>query len=57
MAVLYNRWDRQAFVEKGQAFPHASDSFIDVAMGDVKWTFLGSPNAETGMPGIHTIGL
>lgn len=57
MATLYNRWDRQAFVEKGQTFPHAGDSFIDVSMKDVKWTYLGSPNAETGMPGIQAIGL
>ncbi|WP_179405473.1 tetratricopeptide repeat protein [Burkholderia guangdongensis] len=57
MAVLYNRWDRQAFVEKGQAFPHAGDRFIDAAMTDVQWTYLGSPNAETGMPGIYAIGL
>jgi len=57
MATLYNRWNRQAFVEKGGAFPHAGDSFLDVAMTDVQWTYLGSPNAETGMPGIHAIGM
>ncbi|MPV68353.1 sel1 repeat family protein [Burkholderia sp. BE17] len=57
MATLYNRWDRQAFVEKGQAFPPAEDQFIDVAMSDLQWTYLGSPNTETGMPGIYTIGL
>jgi hypothetical protein len=57
MAILYNRWDRQAFVEKGQAFPHAGAHFIDIAMNDVQWTYLGSPNVETGMPGIYTIGL
>ncbi|MGS0891922.1 DUF6396 domain-containing protein [Burkholderia stagnalis] len=56
-AMLYNRWDRQAFIEKGQAFPHAGDRFIDVDMGDVQWTYLGSPNAETGMPGIYAISL
>ncbi|MBM2768338.1 tetratricopeptide repeat protein [Burkholderia anthina] len=57
MAVLYNRWDQQAFVEKGQAFPSAGSRFIDVAMRDVQWTYLGSPNTETGMPGIYAIGL
>jgi hypothetical protein len=57
MATLYNRWNRQTFVEKGGAFPHAGDSFLDVAMTDVQWTYLGSPNAETGMPGIHAIGM
>lgn len=57
MAVLYNRWDQQAFVEKDQAFPPAGDRFIDVAIRDVQWTYLGSPNAETGMSGIREIGL
>ncbi|AOI94002.1 sel1 repeat family protein [Burkholderia pseudomultivorans] len=57
MARIYNQWDRQAFVEKGQMFPPAGDRFIDVAMKDVQWTYLGSPNAETGMPGILKIHL
>lgn len=57
MAVLYNRWDQQAFVEKGQAFPRAGARFIDVAASDVQWKYLGSPNAETGMAGIYAIGL
>jgi len=57
MATLYNRWDRQAFVEKDQAFPLPTAQFIDVAANDLQWTYLGSPNAETGMPGIREIGL
>jgi hypothetical protein len=57
MAVLYNRWDQQAFVEKDHAFPHPGERFIDAAIADVQWTYLGSPNAETGMPGIREIGL
>ncbi|VWC60109.1 putative lipoprotein [Burkholderia aenigmatica] len=57
METLYNRWDQQAFVEKGQAFPQPGDRFIDVAARDMQWTYLGSPNAETGMPGIYTIGM
>ena len=56
-AALYNRWDRQAFVEKGHAFPNPSAQFIDIAASDIRWTFLGSPNEETGMPGIANIAL
>ncbi|CAD6559083.1 tetratricopeptide repeat protein [Paraburkholderia metrosideri] len=57
MATLYNRWDRQAFVEKDHAFPQPTAQFIDVAAHDLQWTYLGSPNAETGMPGIREIVL
>lgn len=57
MAALFNRWDQQAFVEKGGSFPDARARFIDVDMSDVQWTYLGSPNAETGMPGIREISL
>ncbi|WP_074773053.1 SEL1-like repeat protein [Paraburkholderia fungorum] len=57
MATLYNRWDRQAFVEKDHAFPQPTAQFIDVAAHDLQWTYLGSPNAETGMPGIGEIVL
>ncbi|WP_232432393.1 DUF6396 domain-containing protein [Burkholderia ubonensis] len=57
MAVLYNRWDQQAFVEQGGRFPHPGDRFIDIAAEDVQWTYLGSPNADTGMSGIRAIGL
>ncbi|MGY6128016.1 DUF6396 domain-containing protein (plasmid) [Paraburkholderia strydomiana] len=57
LAVLYNRWDQQAFVEKDHAFPHPGERFIDVAIVDVQWTYLGSPNAETGMPGVREIDL
>ena len=57
LALLYNRWDQQAFVEKGQAFPNPGERFLNLAVGDVRWTYLGSPNAETGMDGIRDIGL
>ena len=57
MATLYNRWDRQAFVEKDHAFPEPAAQFIDVAAHDLQWTYLGSPNTETGMSGIREIGL
>lgn len=57
MAVLYNRWDQQAFVEKGQAFPPAGNRFIDVAMRDVQWTYLGSPNTDAGVAGMYAISL
>lgn len=56
-AVLVNRWDRQVFVEKGQVFPSPTAHFVDIAATDLHWTWLGSPNVETGMPGIYAIGL
>lgn len=57
LAALYNRWDQQAFVEKGQAFPKPGDRFLDIAINDVRWTYLGSPNEENGGPGIYQITL
>ena len=57
MAMLYNQWDRQAFVEKDHEFPHPDRQFIDVAAEDLRWTYLGSPNGDTGMPGILDIRL
>ncbi|WP_244118689.1 SEL1-like repeat protein [Burkholderia gladioli] len=57
LARPFNRWNQQTFVEKGQVFPQASERFPGLAMNDVRWTYLGSPNAETGMPGIREISL
>ena len=57
LAGLYNRWDRQAFVEKGQAFPNPAERSVDIAATDVRWTYLGSPNGDTGMAGILDIRL
>lgn len=57
MAALYNHWDQQAFVEKEQAFPSPAARFLDVAASDIRWTYLGSPNEETGMLGIFNIAL
>ncbi|MEQ5844272.1 sel1 repeat family protein (plasmid) [Paraburkholderia acidicola] len=57
MATLYNRWEQQAFVEKGQVFPKPGDRFLDIAINDVRWTYLGSPNEESGGPGIYEIAL
>jgi hypothetical protein len=57
LARLYNRWDQQAFVEKGQLFPNPATRFIGVAASDPQWTYLGSPNRESGMPGILEISL
>jgi uncharacterized protein len=57
MAALYNRWDRQAFVDKDHAFPQPGGQFIDIAPSDLQWTFLGSPNGDAGMPGILDIRL
>ncbi|MBR8178357.1 SEL1-like repeat protein [Burkholderia ambifaria] len=57
MAMLYNRWDQQTFVEKGHDFPQPGERFINIAINDVQWTYLGSPNTETGMSGIYAISL
>lgn len=55
MASLYNRWDQQAFIEQGSPFPAPSDRFIDIAMEEVQWTYLGNANDETGIPGVRAI--
>ncbi|CAN0627462.1 Sel1 repeat family protein [Burkholderia multivorans] len=47
LAVLYNRWDQQAFVLKGQPFPVPGERHLDIASEHVQWTFMGSPNART----------
>lgn len=57
MSALYNRWNQQAFVEQGQAFPRPAERFIDIAVEDLRWTYLGSPNSDTGVAGIRTISL
>ncbi|WP_322044366.1 tetratricopeptide repeat protein [Paraburkholderia sp. J67] len=44
LAALYNRWDRQAFVEKGASFPDPRQQHLDISVHDVRWTWLGSPN-------------
>lgn len=44
LAVLYNQWDRQAFVEKGASFPDPKQQHLNISVQDVRWTWLGSPN-------------
>ncbi|WP_454828857.1 DUF6396 domain-containing protein [Paraburkholderia xenovorans] len=44
LAALYNRWDRQAFVEKEASFPDPRQQHLDISAHDVRWTWLGSPN-------------
>ena len=56
LAALYNQWNRQAFVEAGQAFPDAQRQHLDIAAGEVQWTWLGSPNALR-VPGVFDIAL
>jgi uncharacterized protein len=56
LAALYNQWNRQAFVEAGQAFPDARRQHLDVAPADVRWTWLGSPNSLR-VSGVHDIAL
>ncbi|MDR8039916.1 sel1 repeat family protein [Burkholderia cenocepacia] len=47
LAVLYNRWDQQAFVLKGESFPAAADRHLDIESKHVQWTFLGGANTQT----------
>jgi len=56
-AVLYNRWEQQAFVERGYAFPDPQARFLDIALEDVRWTYRGSPNADTGTPDVLKISI
>ncbi|RKT99306.1 sel1 repeat family protein [Burkholderia sp. Nafp2/4-1b] len=46
-AVLYNRWDQQAFVLKGESFPTPADRHLDIESKHVQWTFLGGANTKT----------
>lgn len=57
LAALYNTWQQQAFVEKGQAFPPPSERHLDIAVEHVRWTWLGSPNRDDPMPGVMWIAL
>ncbi|MDN7179282.1 sel1 repeat family protein [Caballeronia sp. SEWSISQ10-4 2] len=57
LSALYNRWEQQAFVEQGQDFPDARHRFIDIAQKELSWTYRGSPNADTGTPGVRQIAL
>jgi len=44
LARLYNRWDRFAYVEKGQPFPDPRSQHIAVAPHEVKWLWLDNAN-------------
>jgi len=44
LARLYNRWDRFAYVEKGQPFPDPRHQHIAVAPHEVKWLWLDNAN-------------
>ncbi|MDP9901825.1 tetratricopeptide repeat protein [Variovorax ginsengisoli] len=44
MARLYNRWDRFAYVEKGQSFPDPRHQHIPIAPHEVKWLWLDNAN-------------
>ena len=57
LALLYNRWEQQAFVEQEQPFPDPRARFLDIAMEDLRWVYLGSPNADTETPGVKRIAL
>jgi hypothetical protein len=57
LASIFNRWDQQAFVEGGSAFPSPNARFIEVSPRDVRWTYLGSPNEETAVAGVLKISV
>jgi len=57
LAMLYNRRDQQSFVEMDQPFPDPQDRFLDIAMQDLHWVYLGNPNKESAAPGIRDITL
>ena len=57
LASIFNRWDQQTFVESGSAFPSPNVRFIEVSPKDVRWTYLGSPNEETTVPGVLRISV
>lgn len=57
LATLYNRWNQQAFVEKGQDFPHPRDRFIGIGTDEFHWTYQGNPNTDSGSPGVREITL
>jgi len=57
LAALYNRWEQQAFVSQGDAFPDPHERFLDIALEELRWVYRGSPNAETGIPGIQKIAV
>ncbi|WP_261802543.1 sel1 repeat family protein [Variovorax sp. PAMC28562] len=44
LARLYNRWDRFAYVEKGQSFPNPEDQHIAIAPHEVRWLWLDNAN-------------
>jgi hypothetical protein len=57
LGALYNRWEQQAFVQRGEAFSDPRERFLDIAMGDVHWTYLGSPNTQADTPDVENIAL
>ncbi|WP_201703066.1 tetratricopeptide repeat protein [Paraburkholderia kirstenboschensis] len=57
LAALYNRWERQTFVEQGQSFPDPRGHLLEIASESVQWTYLGSPNADADAPGLKRITL
>jgi len=44
LAALYNRWDRCAYVAKGQSFPDPRDQHIGIEPHEVRWLWLDNAN-------------
>ena len=56
MAASYNRWDRQSYVARGQAFPYPSDGHLHIDPGAVTWLWLGNANVS-GFGGVAHVSL
>ena len=56
LARVYNRWDRFAYVEKGQSFADPRDQHLAVAPHEVRWLWLDNAN-QTGASGLTEVTL
>lgn len=57
LAARYNRWDRQTYLEEGQAFPDPTALQLDVAQGDVRWLWCDNANAGAATGGVTRVTL
>jgi hypothetical protein len=44
MAAVFNQWHRQAYVERGQAFPNPKAQHLDMEARTVTWRYLAQAN-------------
>ncbi len=48
MAAVFNQWHRQAYLERGQAFPHPKAQHLDVDARAVTWQYWAQVNEVRG---------